>query len=116
MAEAVTDASESLKHFSAISKTIQSVSFQTNLLSVNASIEASRAGRQGKGFAVVAGEVKRLAELSEEEAEKIIPQMEMMGGIFSRLEESSESLYQRVMTHSKSFDAIDDDLTRMAGL
>lgn len=116
MAGAVSEASDSLKHFSNISQTIQSVSFQTGLLSINASIEASRAGKSGRGFAVVAGEVKRLSELSEAEAEKIIPQMKSMEELFSRLEESSGSLYERVMAHSKSFDAIEADLTRMADL
>jgi methyl-accepting chemotaxis protein len=70
---------------------IKSIATQTSLLSLNAAIEAARAGQAGKGFAIVADEVKKLAEevnvASEDIAEKINI---MLGHIETSIEESKE--------------------------
>ncbi|WP_295158282.1 methyl-accepting chemotaxis protein [uncultured Brachyspira sp.] len=59
--ENMTQISEASKKISDITKIIESIAFQTNILALNASVEAARAGDQGKGFAVVASEVRNLA-------------------------------------------------------
>ena len=62
---------ESSKSIGNIISVINEIAEQTNLLSLNASIEAARAGDAGRGFAVVAGEIRKLADQSVESANKI---------------------------------------------
>lgn len=70
-AQVVAKLGERSKEIGQIVDTISGIAGQTNLLALNAAIEAARAGEQGKGFAVVAEEVRKLAEQSQEAAEKI---------------------------------------------
>ncbi len=63
--------SNKIKETNSFSQDIINVSQQTNLLALNASIEAARAGEAGKGFAVVAEEIRKLAEITNNAAEKI---------------------------------------------
>ena len=65
---AMNNIKEQSQQISNIIKSIEDIAFQTNILSLNASVEAARAGAAGKGFAVVADEVRNLAAKSAESA------------------------------------------------
>jgi len=84
-----------MMNIQSMSKVITNIAEQTNLLALNATIEAARAGEHGKGFAVVASEVKKLAEQSSDSAKQINEfistiQVQTMGTVQSMVSTTTE--------------------------
>ncbi|WP_162618048.1 methyl-accepting chemotaxis protein [Shewanella halifaxensis] len=77
-ADVVSDLNNSTKNAESILDAINSIAEQTNLLALNAAIEAARAGEQGRGFAVVADEVRTLASRTQTSTQEIKRVLELL--------------------------------------
>ena len=115
--EKVQQLNEMTANIQKILATITGISMQTNLLSLNAAIEAARAGQAGRGFAVVAGEIRQLANQSQNASKEIEG---IVSDISSKLGEVTnaaglviEDAKQRekiIVDVSKSFDDMESNL------
>jgi len=90
-----------------INTVMENIASQTNLLSMNAAIEAAHAGEAGKGFAVVADEIRKLAESSSEQSKTI-------GLVLRKIKDSIDKITHSTNSVIKDFEAIDHGVKSVA--
>ena len=90
-----------------INSVMENIASQTNLLSMNAAIEAAHAGEAGKGFAVVADEIRKLAENSSEQSKTTSNVLKKIKNSIDKITQSTDNVLQR-------FEAIDSSIKTVA--
>ena len=103
-ADVISQLGEESDKIGKIVDAISAIADQTNLLALNAAIEAARAGEHGKGFAVVADEVRKLAEQSQSSAREI---SELIGSIQAKAQDAVQAMQEGVINVKHGADAVD---------
>jgi methyl-accepting chemotaxis protein len=120
VAEMVRDLGDSSQQIGTIVGTIDDIAEQTNLLALNAAIEAARAGEQGKGFAVVADEVRKLAERSSRATREIAGLItniqQMTSNAVEAMDQGSREVTEGTQLANQAGDALSDIQDAVAGI
>jgi len=98
-----------------INSVINNIASQTNLLSMNAAIEAAHAGESGKGFAVVAGEIRKLAENSSSQSRTIADMVKKMKGAIDTITSSISRVLNRFEDIDGKVKTISEQETEIRG-